>query len=63
MAAKEKEKLVSKEEIMDVIESTTWYHINRKGELVEGANSQTDIPLFKCNEIFEAINRLFDEKE
>jgi hypothetical protein len=63
MATKEKEKFVSKEEIVDAIERTDWFHINKCGELVHGANSQTDIPLFRYSDICETIDRLFDEKE
>lgn len=63
MTAKEKKKLISKEEIVDAIERTDWFHINRRGELVHGANSQTDIPLFRCSDIYETIDKLFDEKE
>ena len=63
MAAKEKKKLVSKEEVVNAIDETIWFHINRRGELVPGANSQTDIPLFRYSDICETIDRLFDEKE
>ena len=37
--------------LIDKVEETTWYHINKNGELVNGANSKTDIPLYKHSDI------------
>ena len=37
--------------LIDKVEGTTWYHINKNGELVTGANSETDIPLYKHSDI------------
>lgn len=37
--------------LIDKVEETTWYHINKDGELVVGANSETDIPLYKHSDI------------
>ena len=37
--------------LIDKIEGTTWYHINKNGELVVGANSKTDTPLYKHSDI------------
>ena len=37
--------------LIDKVEETNWYHINKNGELVMGANSETDIPLYKHSDI------------
>ena len=40
------------------IEETTWYHINAKGELVLGANSEIDTPLYKAEDILKIAKEL-----
>lgn len=42
--------------LIDKVEETTWYHINKNGELVMGANSETDIPLYKHSDIKRALS-------
>jgi hypothetical protein len=41
--------------LIDKVEKTTWYHINKNGELVKGANSETDIPLYKHSDITRVL--------
>ena len=41
--------------LVDVIEDTDWYHVNEKGELVDGANSAHNTPLYKASDIYQAI--------
>ena len=40
------------------IEETTWYHINAKGELVLGANSEIDTPLYKAEDILKIAKEM-----
>lgn len=42
--------------LIDKIEDTNWYHISKQGELVSGANSRDDIPLYKHSDIKEVLN-------
>ena len=42
--------------LIEAVEETTWYHISKKGELVTGANSKDDIPLYKHSDIKEVLN-------
>lgn len=49
--------LVEKQEVIEAIEECDWYHIHN-GRLVHGANSKTDEPLYKCDDIFECLNKL-----
>lgn len=46
--------------IIDAIEDTTWYHIER-GELFMGANGKEDEPLYKARDIFDAITSVVSE--
>ena len=49
-------------EFQEKLERTTWYRINQKGELVVGANSETDIPLYKAEDIYNLLKELVGEK-
>ena len=49
-------------EIEEKIEKITWYHINKNGELVMGANSETDIPLYKAEDIYNLLKELEEDK-
>ena len=42
--------------LIDKVEETDWYHISKQGELVSGANSKDDIPLYKHSDIKEVLN-------
>lgn len=43
--------------IADRIESTTWYHINRNGKLVEGASGREEA-LYKAEDIFRILEEM-----
>ena len=48
-------RLIDANALMDAIEVTDWYHISPKGYLQKGANSQIHTPLFKTDDIFQAL--------
>lgn len=48
-------RLIDANAFTDVIETTNWYHIGVNGKLVEGANHEHNIPLFKADDITEAL--------
>lgn len=48
--------LIEKEAVFKVIEETNWYHINKDGKLASGANSAEDIPLYKSDDIYKAVD-------
>ena len=47
---------ISREAAIGAIENTDWYHINHSGELVHGANSNDDTPLYKADDVYKAID-------
>lgn len=53
---------ISKQDIIEAIQEVNWYHINNNGELVSGANSKEHEPLYKANDIYKAIDHLFEKK-
>lgn len=58
----EVEEMTNKEKMINAIESLTWYHINCNGKLVEGATSDMN-PLYRAEDIFNAIDEVFDDEE
>ena len=54
--------MTNKEKMLNAIESLNWYHINNKGELVEGATSDLN-PLYRAEDVFNAIDEVFDDEE
>ena len=48
-------RLIDANALLDAIEGTYWYHISPKGYLERGANSQIHRPLFKADDIFQAL--------
>ena len=50
--------LVSRQAVIEAIEKTDWYHINKNGELVAGANSDDHEPLYKYADIKRIIKGL-----
>ena len=48
-------RLIDANALTDVIEGIDWYHIDKMGYLVHGANSDENIPLYKAVSIFRAI--------
>ena len=51
-------KYIKKKDLKRAIDDCTWYHINSKGELVEGANSDYNEPLYKYSDIKRIIKEL-----
>ena len=43
---------------IDAVESTDWYHINSKGEMVSGANSAEHQPWYKAEDIYKVLEEL-----
>ena len=50
-------KYIKKKALKNAIECCTWYHINKNGELVEGAGVD-DEPLYKYSDIKKIIKGL-----
>lgn len=48
---------IRREDLIDAIDGTDWYHIYN-GKIVYGANEDDDDPLYKIDEIIEAIKNL-----
>ena len=48
-------RLIDVDELLESIEETTWYHIFN-GKLIQGANSKTDIPLYKASDIYSVLD-------
>lgn len=42
--------------LIDKVEETTWYHINKNGELVVGENPGRNIPLYKHSDITRVLS-------
>lgn len=55
-------KYIKKKALKDAIDNCTWYHINKNGELVEGANPADDEPLYKYSDIKKIIKGLPTKK-
>lgn len=49
--------LINRKKLIDAIESLTWYHVNNKGKLVEGANSDM-VALYKAEDIYRIIESM-----
>ena len=52
MAEKE---YVEREVLIDRVEEIDWYHIGSQGDLARGACSDGDTPLYKADDIYEAL--------
>ena len=50
--------LTDKQAAIEAIENTKWYHINKNGELVSGANSQEHEPLYRESDIYAALEEV-----
>lgn len=50
--------LIYREDAIGAIESTDWYHQNRNGEMVHGANSEEDQPWFKSQDVYDALKKV-----
>ncbi len=51
-------KYIKKKALKNAIEYCTWYHINKNGKLVEGANPAEHEPLYKYSDIKKIIKGL-----
>jgi hypothetical protein len=51
-------KYIKKKALKNAIDCCTWYHINKNGELVEGANPAEHEPLYKHSDIKKIIKGL-----
>lgn len=45
---------IRKEDAINCIEHMTWYHINGRGQLVDGANSDTG--LYKAKDVYKGLH-------
>lgn len=50
--------LIRKWDAIYAIEGVDWYHINKNGELVKGANSREDEPLYKAKDVYDALENV-----
>ena len=48
--------LISRQTAIDAMEDVDWYHINSNGQLVHGANSKEDEPLYKAEDVYKVLN-------
>lgn len=51
-------KYIKKKDLKRAIDDCTWYHINRNGDLAEGANPDYHEPLYKYKDIKKIIKGL-----
>lgn len=51
-------KYIKKKDLKRAIDDCTWYHINRNGDLAEGANPDYHEPLYKYKDIKKIIKNL-----
>ena len=47
---------ISRQAAIDAIDETDWYHQNRNGEMVHGANSAVHQAWYKADDIYKALN-------
>jgi len=45
---------ISREDAINFFEHMTWYHVNRRGQLVDGANSDTG--LYKAKDVYKGLH-------
>ena len=45
---------ISKQDVINCIEHMTWYHVNGRGQLVDGANSDTG--LYKAKDVYKGLH-------
>ena len=46
---------ISRAAVVDAIEGVDWYHINRNGEMVHGANDNDHQAWYKAEDIYKAV--------
>ena len=47
--------LISRAAVVDTIEGVDWYHINKNGEMVHGANDNDHQAWYKAEDIYKAV--------
>ena len=47
--------LISRAVVVDAIEGVDWYHINKNGEMVHGANPDEHQAWYKAEDIYKAV--------
>lgn len=47
---------ISRKTAIEAMEDVDWYHINKDGQLVHGANSKEDEPLYKAEDVYKVLN-------
>ena len=52
------EDLISRKTAIDAMEDVDWYHINSNGQLVHGANSKEDEPLYKAEDVYKVLKEI-----
>ena len=50
------DELISRRDTISAMEGTDWYHINSDGQLVHGANSNEDEPLYRAEDVYKVLN-------
>lgn len=53
--------LISRQNVTNAIEDTDWYHINEKGEMVQGSSSELE-SWYKHDDIMDAIESIPSEE-
>lgn len=49
------QRLIDANALMDTVEGVNWYHIDKLGYLASGANSKDHTPIYKADDIYNAI--------
>jgi hypothetical protein len=49
---------ISRKATILAMEDTNWYHINKDGQLVHGANSKDNEPLYKAKDVYAVLNTM-----
>jgi len=49
---------IKREATIDRIEGIDWYHISLQGNLAKGANSDINTPLYKADDIYNALKSI-----
>ena len=53
--------LISSQAAIDTIDEVDWYHQNKNGVMVHGANSEEDQAWYKAQDIYDALERVPSE--
>lgn len=53
-----KDDLISRQAMIDAVDGVDWYHQNKNGEMVHGANDDEHQAWYKADDIYKAIEAL-----